>query len=139
MKKNAPIKVIYILIAIFILILVYFGIPFQQKRVVFPLVAALGLIFLTLGIVLIVLTVKSKIKGKLKVFLILAGVSAILPLPAAILHNVVYALMIVLFGEGVWAGGGDEAFFFILALLVAPILFLIGAIGSIILTRKKKK
>lgn len=134
MKKNTLVKIVYILIAIFILLIVYFGTPFQQKRVLFPLVAVLGLLFLILGIVLLVLTLKSKIKGKLKLFLILTGASAILPLPAAILHNVVYGLM-VLFGST----AQDEAFFFILALIVAPILFLIGAIGSIILTRKRKK
>ncbi len=140
MKKTAPIKILYLLIAVFILILAYFLIPFSQslKRFLFPVVAVLGLLFLILGVVLIVITIKAKIKGKLKVFLILTGISAIVPLPAAILHNVVYGLMIVLFGEGVWAGGGDEAFFFILALLVAPILFLISAIGSLILRKKKK-
>jgi len=58
-------------------------------------------------------------------------------LPAAILHNLVYGLFILLFGEGFW-GEGDEAFFFIIALIVCPILFLIGTIGSFILIRKKK-
>ena len=43
------------------------------------------------------------------------------------------AKVIRLFGNDYWGPDGDEAFFFILAVLVLPALFIIGSIGSIIL------
>ena len=139
MKKNKAIKTFYTLIAIFILLLAYFIIPFPEpiKRTSFLFVAVLGLVFLILGITLIVLAAKSKLEKKLKIFLILTGASAACVLPAAVLHNLVYALFIILFGEGFWANG-DEAFFFILALIICPIIFLIGTIGSMVITIPSK-
>ena len=57
------------------------------------------------------------------------------------MHNAIYALFIVLFGADFWerTGLGDEPFFFILALIVCPIAFLVGVIGSIILFIKTRK
>ena len=66
-------------------------------------------------------------------FLLLIPFSVILFIVSSILHNLVYALIIVLFGEGVWESylGGDEVLFFVIAVVVSPILFLIGVAGSI--------
>ncbi|GAG61024.1 unnamed protein product, partial [marine sediment metagenome] len=52
-----------------------------------------------------------------------------------------YALFILLFGADFWEriGIGDEPVFFILAIIVCPIAFLVGVIGSIVLFIKKKK
>jgi hypothetical protein len=48
-------------------------------------------------------------------------------------RNVVYALFILWFGAGFWERhGSDEAVFFVLAIIVFPALFLLGAIGSIV-------
>jgi len=57
------------------------------------------------------------------------------------LHNLFYGLFIVWFGADFWERTGlvDEPFFFILALIVCPIAFLVGVIGSIVLFIKKKK
>jgi hypothetical protein len=94
-------------------------------------------VFFGLGVTLIVLTVRAKLKKMPKAFLLLTGASAVgLPL-FAVLHNVVYALFINFFGEGFWSGVGDEPFFFILAVMVSPLAFLVGAIGSIVLGAKK--
>ncbi|HBG27333.1 MAG: hypothetical protein A2Y10_13595 [Planctomycetes bacterium GWF2_41_51] len=80
---------------------------------------------IVLGIGEVILGIKSK-DGKLKkTFLILAGASAACIPVFAILHNVVYGL----FFHG---KEGDEAVFFILALLVCPVLFVIGSLGSFI-------
>jgi hypothetical protein len=96
-----------------------------------------GLGALGLGITLLVLTVRAKMRGLLKKFFLLTGASAI-GLPAsAVLHNLVYALFIYFFGEGFWGAGGDEPVFFILATIVCPLGFLTGAIGSIVLFVKK--
>ena len=90
-----------------------------------------GSIFLLLGVALIVLTVREKVSGTLKKFFLLAGASAAGFFVSIILHNAVYALFIYFFGEGFW--NGDEPFFFIMAVFVCPLGFLVGAIGSIVL------
>lgn len=141
MKKSLkPIsEVLYVQIGIFILLIAFLfaPIPDDIRRVLFPVAGVLGLLFMILGVALIILTVKRKIKGKLKWFLIITGASSAAILPSAVLHNLVYALFIYWFGEGFWAKGGDEPFFFILAVIVAPIAFLVGAVGSMILLKNK--
>jgi hypothetical protein len=91
-----------------------------------------GSIFLLLGVALIVLTVREKVSGTLKKFFLLTGASAAGFFVSFLLHNLVYGLFIHFFGEGFW-NGGDEPFFFVMATIVCPLGFLVGAIGSIVL------
>ncbi len=80
-----------------------------------------------LGVTLLVLTVKTKAGGMLKKFLLLTGASAV-GLPVfAILHNVVSGLF-----------NTEEPVFFIIAIIVCPIGFLVGVIGTIVLAIKSK-
>ena len=80
-----------------------------------------------LGVTLLVLTVKTKVGGILKKFLLLTGASAV-GLPVfVILHNVVSGLF-----------NTEEPVFFILATIVCPIGFLVGAVGTIVLAIKTK-
>ena len=137
---NKKIKTIFwLLVSVFIIILSYFVIPFEHeiKRALFTYLAILGFILFSLGGLLVYCVIKSKIKGKLKLFLILTGIAPIIALISVLLHNLVYGLMIYLFGQNFWGGTGDEAFFFIIALFVCPIIFLVGMIGSIIMFNKK--
>jgi DMSO/TMAO reductase YedYZ heme-binding membrane subunit len=98
----------------------------------------LATIFTLLGLALVILTAKLKEPKKQKVFFILTGASA-LGIPVfAILHNVVYGLFIKFFGEDFWGKGGDEPVFFLLALIVCPIIFLVGTVGSIVFLVKAK-
>ena len=99
------------------------------------------LIFIALSIVLIVFTFKKKVEGKLKKFLLLAGISPLAMVVSVILHNLVFGLFIVFLGEDFWEriGVGDEPFFFLLATVICPIAFLIGFLGSIILLIRIKK
>jgi len=96
-----------------------------------------GTALLVLGIVLIILTLKSGIGGKLKKFLILTGASVAGFFVSVVLHNLIYGLFIYFFGKDFWGPGGDEPVFFILAIVVCPIGFLIGTIGSGVLLVKK--
>ena len=91
-----------------------------------------------LGIALIVLAAKAKLTKISKAFFILTGASAAGIVIGSVLHNLVYALFIKLFGEGFWAGMGDEPVFFIFAIIVCPVALLVGIIGSVILIVKKK-
>ena len=72
----------------------------------------------------------------LKKFLILAGASFVGFFVFVLLHNLVYGLFIHFWGADFW-NGGDEPFFFIMAIIVCPLGFLVGAIGSITLSIKR--
>jgi putative Ca2+/H+ antiporter (TMEM165/GDT1 family) len=128
--KDKSIRVIFwAMVAFFIIIILtmFVGVPLSDN---FPVayVSLPGIaVFLILGVTLLVLTVKKKVEGKLKKFLLLTGASAV-GLPVfAVLHNVVSALF-----------NTEEAVFFTIATLVCPLGFLVGAIGTIVLASKNK-
>jgi len=89
-------------------------------------------IFFLLAAALLVFTLRERIAGLLRAFFLLTAASAMGVFVFILLHNAVYGLFIYFFGEGFWSGG-DEPFFFILAVIVCPLGFLVGAIGSIVL------
>ncbi len=99
---------------------------------------AAAIILPCLGIALIVLAAKAKFTRISKVFFILTGASAIGMVVGSVLHNLVYALFIKLFGEGFWANLGDEPVFFIFATIICPLALLVGIIGGIVLISRKK-
>ena len=71
---------------------------------------------------MIFFTVKEKVEGTLKKFLLLTGASAAGFLLFILLHNAIYGLFIYFFGAEFW-NGGDEPFFFIMAVIVCPLGF----------------
>jgi hypothetical protein len=83
-------------------------------------------VFFLLGVTLLVLTVKTKVRGMLKGFLLLTGASPVAMLVFGILHNVISGL-----------AHFEEPVCFLIAVIVCPIAFLVGAIGSIVVTVKK--
>jgi len=91
-----------------------------------------------LGIALVVFAAKAGYTKISRAFLILTGASAIGMVIGAALHNLVYALFILLFGENFWGSGGDEPVFFIFATIICPLALLVGIIGSIVLIAKKR-
>ena len=116
-------------------------IPEVRKCLRFLFPHFLGISFTVLGVALIYLTLKKNLKGKLKLFLILTGGCAVGSFISVILHNLIYGLFIILFDPGFWEriGLGDEPFFFTLGLIVFPIGFIIGQLGSIFYFLKRKK
>ena len=70
----------------------------------------------------------------LRIFLLLAGISLAVGIISIFLHNAIYALFTVWFGEGFWerTGVGDETVFFVIALL-SVVTFAVGIIGSLII------
>jgi len=135
-------SIFWALVGVFVVITSVFSIPaFRELLVGFIFLIISGAAFFSLGVALIVLTVKEKVGGMSKKFLILTGASAV-GLPVFILlHNALYGLFIYWFGEGFWdrVGLGDEPFFFFMAILVCPIGFLVGVVGSIVLAIKNKR
>lgn len=75
---------------------------------------------------------KEGVKGRLRRYLLMVGVGAVGILVSVVLHNLVYGLMIVVFGSGIWEkwGTNDESVFFILGLVVFPLMLVVGIIGS---------
>jgi hypothetical protein len=120
--------VLALLAAIFAVLMVsIFGLNERMSLRHLPMfvLLAMACAFCVLGIVEVVLSVKIKEAKVKKLFFILAGASAAGIPVCAVLHNVVYGLF--------FAGKtGDEAVFFILALIVCPILFIVGTLGSIV-------
>jgi hypothetical protein len=95
-------------------------------------------LFFLLGIALIVFSVRGSASGWLKRFFILTGASAAGILVGVVLHNLVYGLFEHFAGADFW-NGGDEFFFFTLAVIVCPLGFMVGMVGTIILGAKRLK
>lgn len=134
MKPKTEIKaILYALMVILILIVIYFVSPVSDK--LFSLLAVLGLLFLILGAGLVIIGRKEN--GKLRLFLVMTGLSAVSPLIFSVLHNVFYALAIA-FEKLAFIFEPLHAISFIISLIVAPIVFIVGFVGSLILLGKKR-
>ena len=134
---TSTLVIFWIIFAFFIIVMAgmyLYVIPYIGIITGIPFIAILSI----LGIVLIILAAKAKFTKISKVFFILTGASALGMGLSMILHNLVFALLIKLFGEGIWSGMGDEPVFFILATIVCPLALLVGVIGGIVLIAKKK-
>jgi hypothetical protein len=121
-------SIFWAMAAVFIIVIcaIFLDIPVTGSLPGYILFIGIAL-FLLLGTALIVLTVKTKVVGKIKRFLLLTGASAAGLSVFVVLHNLVSGLLNL-----------EEAVFFILATIVCPLVFLAGVIGTIILTVKTK-
>lgn len=134
--------VFYALIATFMVIIGQFFIPaigdLFRGSFLFLLPFA---VFFLLGAALIFLTLKKKVKGKLKKFLILTGASSAGFFVSVLLHNLLYGLAIIA-SQITFLKYLLEALhvaFFFIATIVCPLGFLIGATGSLALFVRKKR
>ena len=135
--------IFWALVVVFVVTAGVFRIPiFRELLRGFPFLIVSGAIFLLLGVALIFFTVKEKVGGILKKFLIFTGASSA-GIPVSIfLHNAIYGLFILWFGPNIWDRiglGEDEPVFFFIAVFLCPAAFLVGAVGSIILTIKRRR
>ena len=123
------------LVTAFIVVIGLFSIPVARELLMGSIfLVTSGVVLLALGGALIYLTLREKISGMLKKFLILTGASAAgIPI-SVVLHNAIYGLFIYWLGADFWERIGleDEPFFFVLAIIVCPIGFLTGTVGSIV-------
>jgi hypothetical protein len=136
MKGKFSWPIFWALVGVFVVIVCLFPTPAFRGTIFLWLLSIFGSIFFLLGVALIVLTLREEVSGMLQKFFLLTGASAIGIPVSILLHNAVYGLFIYFFGDGFW-NGGDEPFFFILGLIVCPLGFLVGAIGSIVLRFRK--
>ena len=132
-------SIFWALVGVFIVIVCLFFIPaFRELLAGSELFLAPFAVFFLLGIALIVLTVREKVGGTLKKFFLMTGASSTGVFVGILLHNLVYGLFIYFFGADFWdrIGLGDEPVFFVLAIIVCPLGFLVGVVGSIVLAIK---
>jgi hypothetical protein len=155
MPNKSILPVFWALFGVFILVFISFSVMNSPIRTLlndlYPdeIVAAVvsaffqfsGLLFFALGLTLLILTVRAKLDKLFKAFLLLTSSSAVGFFVSILLHGVVYGLLILAFGEGFWERIGipDEPAFFIMALVICPIAYLVGTVGSIVLFLRRKK
>ena len=140
--KKPLIITFWVLIGAFLFILGQFFIPAVTELFRGSLFFLLPfVIFSLLGALLIFFTVKEKIEGALRKFLILAGASAAGFFISVLLHNFLYALGVITSHITVLRYLMEILYvtFFLIAIFVCPLGFLIGAIGSIIILVKRKR
>lgn len=128
-------SIFWALVGVFVVIAGVFAVPAARELLMGLLFIIIsGVVFGLLGVALIVLTLKEKVGGKFKKFLLLTGASAV-GIPVSIfLHNAIYGLIFVRMLD---RPDFDEPFFFIMAIVVCPLGFLVGVVGSIVLAVKQ--
>jgi hypothetical protein len=133
-RKLSPIFSLVLLIG---LLVALFSLGGRLNWFPTALLVVLAMALVVLGLVVVVLTVRlSEIPTK-RVFFVLAGASAAGMPICALLHNVVYALCILGFGQGfLERHGRDEPVFFILAIVICPALFVVGSLSSMVFLAK---
>lgn len=141
-KFNLIKTVFWTLVGIFIILVCYFAIPVDMsaKRAIFLFMAVLAIFFFLLGGVLIFLTLKGKLDKKIKKYLLLTGISSAGFLISVILHNLIYGLSVISSHITVlhYLMEALHIAFFIIAIFVCPIGFLVGVIGGMIFFVKKQ-
>jgi hypothetical protein len=138
-KLHALKGVFMVLVLINILIMSYPLFPRSAMRAVFPIFAFLAFASMLLGIALILLTLRAKVKGVLKTFLVIFGASSVGFLAFSLLHNFFYAFAQVsaniaflrIVFEILHVGSLIAVF------TLCPLGVIVGAGGSLILFRKK--
>ncbi len=136
MNRKLQWSAFWALVGIFVVIVSVFVIPSLRELIMgFLFITISGVVVFLLGVALIFFTVKEKVRGKLKKFLILTGASSAGFFVSVLLYNAIYGLFIHWFGADFWdrIGLADEPVFFIMAIIVCPIGFLVGAVGRIVL------
>lgn len=107
--------------------------PFRELLRGSPLFLTPFAFFFLSAIFLLIFTFRGDVGGTLRTFLLLTGGFGAGVFVSIILHNFIYGLFVHFFGQGIWNGlGGDEPFFFIIGIIVCPLGFLIGAVGSLV-------
>ncbi|HUT18078.1 MAG TPA: hypothetical protein VM366_02880 [Anaerolineae bacterium] len=125
--------VFWALVAAFALMLLTMLLPIM-RRFMRPVFLPLMALCFLLGLALLVLALRWRQVGLLRTFWILTGASTTGLAVGSVLHNAFYGLGTV---TGKWpilyaAMQGLEVAFFVLAVLICPVAFLVGTIGAVV-------
>jgi len=141
MKKSLMLT-FWALVGVFVLIASEFCIPALGELFRGPLLFLLPfIIFSLLGATLVFLTIKEKVGGNFKKFLILTGTSSAGIFVSIFLHNAFYGLGIITSHIAGLSGLMEvlHVAFFLIAIFLCPIGFLVGVVGSVVLFIREKK
>jgi len=140
-KRNILLLIFWILIIAFLITVSIIFIPAFREYMSASFMIISGIILILLSGVLIFLTLKQKVEGKLKKYLILTGSSASGFFIFAFLHNIFYGFEMITIHIIIlsYLMKVFEVIFFLIAIFVCPIGFLIGIVKSIVLLNKEKK
>lgn len=145
MAKKRIKDIFYLLVFQLIVFIIYFTIILAPG-----FIEALGkyfifvswVIFILLGLIYTISIYKSKIKNKIVKYMLLSGWASILIIVGILLHNLFYGL-------AVWQVDNHPALsqffetmeitFFFFSIIICPIVYIIGVIGSIIIYIKNKE
>jgi len=130
------------LMTMFLIVLAEFFVPIVNNLFAGSMLFLLPIIiFSLLGGLLLLYSIGLKEKGRRRKFLLLIGASALGFFVFIFLHNAFYALAVV--SENIivlkYFFEFLHATFFLVAIPICPLGFLVGAIGSIVLFAKEKK
>lgn len=132
---NELIKVFWGEVLVFIVFVVVIAVPVLNEAIMsLSFLLTTGTILTLLGILLTWKTHRKPEKKSIDGFLLVSGWSGLGILPAIILHNLIYASLVLIFGEGV----GDEPVFLLIGIVVLPITFIVGVTGVIYNLLKEK-
>ena len=123
LRKKPIWPIFWSLVVVFIINLLGF-IPAVAHLMIGPLYAIVFVLFLLLGIILVILSVKSKVGGWLEKSLILTGIAPV---------GVVVTFFI---GEVVISFSPSNGLFWDIIIYLFMVVFVLGAISSIFLARK---
>jgi len=140
-ERNKLTVILWGLIGIFAVIVCTMFIPAFRGYINLLFIMISGALLLLLGGALIFLTLKQKVEGRLKKFLILTGASAGGYIIFSILHNLFYGLGEITSHITIlnFLMRALEVIFFLIAIFACPIGFLVGVIGSIVLLVKERE
>lgn len=129
------------LVGVFALLLGMIFIPAVRESLKGPPFLIFLFTFFLLGAGLLFLAVREKPGKKLRKFLILTGASAVGFFVSAVLHNFLYAVEIVTKDFVVLSklAGILHVVFFLVAVPICPLAFLVGVVGSLVLFIKKEQ
>ena len=132
-KKNRPLIIFWMLLIVFLIVISILFLPVFENILSGTFMIISGSIQTILGGLLVLFTLRQKVEKKLKSFLLLTGASGTGFFIFIFLHNLFYGLSSITKGVVFLSQLFNifEIGFFLLAIIVCPIVFLVGMIGSI--------
>lgn len=131
-RKNLRTVLILLIIMMILLVITITAMNLSFLRDIWSVFVP-GILLSILGIPVLILGIRSDASKLTRIFIILAGASAISIALGSVLHNLVTAAISSLSGRMI-----EEPVFFIISLLIAPVGFLTGAIGTFARYSKEK-
>jgi len=133
--------VFWVMVAAFAVLILTVLLPDVLALFFRPMFLGLTALCFLLGLALLILALRWKARTLLRTFWILAGASTAGFALGAVLHNAFYALAELTDKWPVVSGamGVLDAAFFLIAVLLCPLAFLVGTVGAIVVMVRRNR